>query len=285
MKSEKKHNHLLFCVTFASFIAIIHGWKCQLYFWTGSEYTGNQWGPFDVGEWATNTGGSYRQIVSAKLYSSGYYCHTDFVEFYCNSKVIATLDASPFGISSIRMIYNSPMFNAGCGKVSAVDTPSPTISPSGATSLPTSASPTLIRQFDDYNNETSDDGNDEIRQFDDKHIMDIDNYFTNGTLMLEFNSSHDQHKQQLIECAEYDCVIQCNHSASCLETDIQISVQNKTTLLLCHDDYSCASASVKTQSGSMANISVVCIGKYSCINMDIQLANISSFNLYCLQYK
>eukprot|EP01083_Nonionella_stella_P204345 745008_1 len=109
------------------------------------------------------------------------------------------------------MIYNSPMFNAGCGKVSAVDTPSPTISPSGATSLPTSASPTLTPSTAptssclDYNNETSDDGNDEIRQFDDKHIMDIDNYFTNGTLMLEFNSSHDQHKQQLIECAEYDC--------------------------------------------------------------------------------
>eukprot|EP01083_Nonionella_stella_P175387 610587_1 len=34
----------------------------------------------------------------------------------------------------------------------------------------------------------------------------------------------------------------------------------------------------------MANITVVCKGKYSCINMDIQLSNISSFNMQCLQY-
>eukprot|EP01083_Nonionella_stella_P036871 100568_1 len=133
----------------------------------------------------------------------------------------------------------------------------------------------------DYNNETSADGNKEMRQFDDQHITNIDNYFMNGTFVSEFDSSY---AHDLIECVGSDCIIHCNQSASCLATQIEINVQNKTTLLLCHDAYSCPDASVKTQSASMANISVVCIGKYSCINMDIHLANISSFNLYCLQH-
>eukprot|EP01083_Nonionella_stella_P278799 948167_1 len=122
---------------------------------------------------------------------------------------------------------------------------------------PTSASPTLTPSISptssclDYNNETSDDGNNETRQFDDKQIANIDNYFTNGAYVLEFNSSHDQYKQKLIECTGTDCVIHCDQSASCFETEIEINIQNKTTLLLCHDDFSCSSASVKTQYASM----------------------------------
>eukprot|EP01083_Nonionella_stella_P168612 569776_1 len=171
-----------------------------------------------------------------------------------------------------------------------INTSNPTAAPSGVTFPPSwpptnapSTSPTS--SCSDYNNETSADGNDEIRQFDDKHITNIDNYFINDTFVSQFNSSHDDYQRKLIECVGSSCVIQCAKSASCLETQIQINIQNKTTLVLCHDDYSCSSASVKTQSGSMANISVICVGKYACINMDIQLANISSFNLYCLRYK
>eukprot|EP01083_Nonionella_stella_P234749 826101_1 len=112
----------------------------------------------------------------------------------------------------------------------------------------------------DYNNETSADGNNEIRTFDEKHITNIDNYFMNDAFLSTFYSYHDN-DQQLIECVGSDCVIHC---MDCVGTDIVINIQNKITLLLCHDDYSCPGASVKTRSGSMANISVVCIGQYSC---------------------
>eukprot|EP01083_Nonionella_stella_P177032 621080_1 len=156
-------------------------------------------------------------------------------------------------------------------------TPSPTTDTSAPSLAPTSSCL-------DYNNETSADGNNEMRQFDDKHITNIDSYFRNTTFVSEFNSSRDNYRHKLVECVGSHCFIQCNQSAPCLETNIEIDVQNKTTLLLCDDDYSCPGASVKTQSGSMANVTVVCKGKYSCINMDIQLANISSFNLYCLQH-
>eukprot|EP01083_Nonionella_stella_P234748 826099_1 len=112
----------------------------------------------------------------------------------------------------------------------------------------------------DYNNETSADGNNEMRQFDDKHITNIDNYFMKDTFLSKFYSFPDN-QQQFIECVGSDCVIHC---MDCVGTDIVINIQNKITLLLCHDDYSCPGASVKTRSGSMANISVVCIGQYSC---------------------
>eukprot|EP01083_Nonionella_stella_P145361 455302_1 len=112
-------------------------------------------------------------------------------------------------------------------------TTAPSMSPTSAPSM----SPTSSCL--DYNNETSADGNDEIRQFDDEYITNIDNYFTNYSFVSEFNSSHDQYKQKLIECTGTDCVIHCNQSASCLETEIEINIQNKTTLLLCHDAYSC----------------------------------------------
>eukprot|EP01083_Nonionella_stella_P016011 44771_1 len=140
-------------------------------------------------------------------------------------------------------------------------TQSPTLAPTSPSLAPTH-SPTSSCL--DYKNQTSDDGDvDQLREFNDKHVTNIDNYFMNGTFVSEFNSSHDNYKQKLIECVASDCIIHCNHSASCLETSIEINIQNKTTLLLCDDDYSCPGASVKTQSGSIANITIVCIGRYS----------------------
>eukprot|EP01083_Nonionella_stella_P088005 245008_1 len=81
----------------------------------------------------------------------------------------------------------------------------------------------------DYINETSADGNNGMRQFDDKHITNIHNYFINDAFLSTFYSSHDN-DQQLIECVGSDCVIHC---FQCLGTDIVINIQNKITLLLC----------------------------------------------------
>eukprot|EP01083_Nonionella_stella_P081307 223879_1 len=73
-----------------------------------------------------------------------------------------------------------------------------TTSPSAPSTQP-STSPTS--SCFDYNNETSADGNAEIRQFDDKHITNIENYFMKDTFVLEFNSSHDNYQHKPIECA------------------------------------------------------------------------------------
>eukprot|EP01083_Nonionella_stella_P185690 677691_1 len=298
-ESGTRYNRLLCCITFAIPITIIDAWKCALYGYHGYDFSGAQWGPFDVGEWHP---GAFPNddVSSVKLYAAGYHCYASMYIHVCHDR-LHSIDASPH---SVRTDSGSPNGIANqddvisCIIISAVATPNPTPAPSGATlppSLPPTASPSTSPTTPpsasptspcfDYNNETSDDGNDEIRQFDGEHITNIDHYFMNSTSLLHFNSSHDNYKQKLIECVGSDCVIRCHHSASCLETNIQIDVQNKTTLLLCDDDYSCPGASVKTQSGSMANITIVCIGRYSCINMDIQVANISSFNLYCLQYQ
>eukprot|EP01083_Nonionella_stella_P315621 1140589_1 len=298
-ESGKRYNRFLIWITFAISITIIDGWKCRLYLWTDADYNGGQYGPLDVGSWRY---GAFPNdaITSVRLDSAGYYCYADLWAGDCgSSRIKGTMTAYPHGSSSDNCLgcwSNNDVLS--CANVWAVATPNPTPAPSGATlppSLPPTASPSTSPTTPpsasptspcfDYNNETSDDGNDEIRQFDGEHITNIDHYFMNSTSLLHFNSSHDNYKQKLIECVGSDCVIRCHHSASCLETNIQIDVQNKTTLLLCDDDYSCPGASVKTQSGSMANITIVCIGRYSCINMDIQLANISSFNLYCLQYQ
>eukprot|EP01083_Nonionella_stella_P036869 100565_1 len=278
MKSTKRYNHLLFWATVVISITIIDGWKCQLYLWEDNDYGGSQYGPFDVGTWVP---GSYPEdvISSLKLYSGGYSCYVSLYGGNCNSGLITSIGIGPNQFHPDSWLGGWSNDNVlSCVIMSAVATSSPTSAPSRAT-LPPTLPPTS--SCSDYNNATSADGNNEMRQFDDQHITNIDNYFMNGTFVSEFDSSY---AHDLIECVGSDCIIHCNQSASCLETQIDINVQNKTTLLLCHDAYSCPDASVKTQSASMANISVVCIGKYSCINMDIHLANISSFNLYCLQH-
>eukprot|EP01083_Nonionella_stella_P088187 245602_1 len=295
MKSHTRYNHVLFWIIAAISISIVDGWKCQVYLYSCVDFGCFEYGPFDVGTWVYNTHFPNTGISSIQLSAAGNYCYGDFYRSTSCSSLHFNLPRQtvpPHGLVKQPKLYTTDdENNLFCFRIFAVDTPNPTPAPSDATLPPTSLSPTStpstspISSCSDYNNETSGDGNHEIRQFDGKHVTNIDNYFMNGTFVLEFNSSQINYQRELIECLGSHCVIQCSQSASCLETQIQIDVQNKSTLLLCHDDYSCSGASIKTQSVSMANVSVVCIGKYSCINMDIQLANISSFNLYCLQYK
>eukprot|EP01083_Nonionella_stella_P059778 156475_1 len=276
MKGETQCNSLLFLIAISVPIAVIDGWQCQLYLHTLQNGGGTTYGPFDVGQsvnyaWRNN-------IWSATLHAAGYHCYAELNQRTCYSTV-TTLHTSPHDVTFVND-FTGDDYDTECVRIWAVATPNPTLMPSDA-SLPPTSAPTSSCL--DYNNETSSDGNNEIRQFDDR-ILQIDNYFINVTF-VSVNSSRDNYQHKLIECVGSYCFIQCNQNAECLETNIEINIQNKTALLLCDGDYSCPGASVKTQSGFMANITVVCKGKYSCINMKIQLAHISSFNLYCLQYQ
>eukprot|EP01083_Nonionella_stella_P168610 569773_1 len=233
MKSEQQCKRLLLWITIAN-VYIIDGWKCALYLYTSGNLKGGEYGPFDVGQVAYNTGPFPNDdIDSFQLDSAGYTCTVDMyrTEYYgtCSSSIYF-LTAQPHSSVSANLGWINEL---ACAIVRGYATPNPTPAPSGVTFPPSwpptnapSTSPTS--SCSDYNNETSADGNDEIRQFDDKHITNIDNYFIKDTFVLEFDSSNDQYKQQLIECTGYDCVVHCNHSASCLETQIQINVQNKT---------------------------------------------------------
>eukprot|EP01083_Nonionella_stella_P219343 785837_1 len=106
---------------------------------------------------------------------------------------------SPSSIANVSATYYSYQLINESFTMSFTNISVLTQSPS---SSPTSVSPTLTPSISptsscfDYNNETSADGNDEIRQFDDKHITNIENYFMKDAVVLEFNSSHDnyQHK-------------------------------------------------------------------------------------------
>eukprot|EP01083_Nonionella_stella_P035237 96232_1 len=237
--SRLSAHRVLFWITVAIYINITDGYQCQLYHWVHPDFGstgGTQYGPLDVGQWQISN-----WIQSAKLYSAGYDCHADFRASSCSGNIFRTLDTPPFGVSSDASIIINDREGAECVDISAVATPNPTATPSEATLIPTSATliPTSATSAPstsptssclDYNNETSADGTNEITQFDDKHVINIANYFVNGTFLSEFNSSH---AHEVIECVGSDCVIQCDDSASCLETHIEINVQNKTALLLC----------------------------------------------------
>eukprot|EP01083_Nonionella_stella_P005352 15454_1 len=150
----KLSNYLLFWITVAISISINDGWKCQLYLYSNTYHGGSQFGPFDVGE-QYSIG-----LLSGRLSSAGYYCHVDFYEWSFSGDKYATMDATPFGVSSESVIYYAANTQT-CVRISAVATPSPTADPTSAspTSAP-STSPTSSCL--DYNNETSTDGNNEM---------------------------------------------------------------------------------------------------------------------------
>eukprot|EP01083_Nonionella_stella_P003127 8907_1 len=89
-----------------------------------------------------------------------------------------------------------------------------TSSPSGASLPPTSTHPTSPPSISptssclDYNNETSADGRNEMRKFDDEHITNVETYFMNTTFVLKFNSSRDNYQHRLVECVGSHCFIQ-----------------------------------------------------------------------------
>eukprot|EP01084_Bolivina_argentea_P095774 172174_1 len=241
---------LLFYITI--FIRIIEGYKCRLYLYTGINFGGYEHGPYDVGEQEPYGDPVFR---SMRIYAEGYTCHVKAHSF-CNpigGAVVSDLTAAPF-----QMTDDAGAFTAECAVVSADATPKPTLHPS---QTPTSsAAPTTSPTSSclDYNNETSFDGNNEIREFNYKNIININNYYINKNTVLEFITSYDiNYRNQLIECAVSDCIIQCHHTASCFKTNIEINnITNKTIILLCYDEYSCSSSSVTTQ-WSAATISMV----------------------------
>eukprot|EP01083_Nonionella_stella_P079164 216986_1 len=141
-------NRLLFWIAVVISTRIIDGYQCQLYYWHSSDYTGTQYGPFDVGQLDVNF--SPFSSVSIKLYSAGYHCYADLVSS-CGGTTVVTVSSPPFGVGSysakLLTVTARPVL---CLNVWAVATSKPTSSPSAATSPP-SISPTSSCL--DYNNE------------------------------------------------------------------------------------------------------------------------------------
>eukprot|EP01083_Nonionella_stella_P016012 44773_1 len=227
----KRGNVLLFCITI--FINIISGYKCALYLLTDPHFRGTEYGPFDVGSWSYSGHFPNDAISSYFLHAAGYTCTVDVYKNGCGSGWMSNSITQPYGDVSFDPWLGGPSGDnqASCFRVTAVATPNPTNRPTSQTNIPSetptktptdapteSPSTAPTSSCFDYNNGTSADGNDEIRQFDDKHITNIDNYFMNDTVVSEFNSSHDNYQHKLIECVGSDCIIQCHESASCLET-------------------------------------------------------------------
>eukprot|EP01084_Bolivina_argentea_P010589 19735_1 len=179
-----------------AFINIIEGYQCRLYLYTHPGFSGVMYGPFDVGQ---HRYGAFPNddISSMKLYAEGYWCTARLYRDDCHDMIVERT-AAPFGSASDTPIGNAD--DMSCVNVWSVATPkptpypsrTPTKAPSIAPTIPPSTAPTTPPTSSclDYNNETSFDGNNEIREFNYKNIININNYHINKNIILEFNTSH-----------------------------------------------------------------------------------------------
>eukprot|EP01084_Bolivina_argentea_P010592 19740_1 len=185
-----------------AFINIIEGYQCRLYLYTNVDFTGGTYGPYDVGQWSA---GAFPNdaMISMKLYAEGYWCHARLYVHECGNELIVDRTAAPFGSAEDR--HFGQWDNAlSCVDVWSDATPkptpppseTPTMDPSNAPTAPPSTAPSAAPTTAptssclDYNNETSFDGNNEIREFNYKNIININNYHINKNIILEFNTSH-----------------------------------------------------------------------------------------------
>eukprot|EP01083_Nonionella_stella_P308311 1087137_1 len=155
-----------------------------------------------------------------------------------------------------------------------------TPNPTGAPTDPTNA-PTFCGEYDyDMN---SNDGRNETR-FDMQnvnishylmYITDDNNTFTT-TVSDDFADAD-------IKCDSIHCLVQCNHLASCLLTNISTTHQNNGTMaVFCKEAYSCLSATISSfSSANTLSIALSCIEKNSCTGMDITVGSFGSLVIYC----
>eukprot|EP01083_Nonionella_stella_P185548 676863_1 len=164
-------------------------------------------------------------------------------------------------------------------------TNTPTKNPTGAPTKdpsndPTNA-PTFCGEYDyDMN---SNDGRNETR-FDMQnvnishylmYITDDNNTFTT-TVSDDFADAD-------IKCDSIHCLVQCNHLASCLLTNISTTHQNNGTMaVFCKEAYSCLSATISSfSSANTLSIALSCIEKNSCTGMGITVGSFGSLVIYC----
>eukprot|EP01084_Bolivina_argentea_P316168 547968_1 len=187
------------------FINIIEAYQCRLYIFTADGEL--QHGPYDVGQYTGLAG------ARATIYAEGYWCYATLTTFF--SGPVISLTAAPFGSDTGTGSFINSAEVWSVATPSAAPTIAPSVAPSNSPTIPPTSSCL------DYNNETSYDGNNEIREFNYKDIININNYYTNNNTVLEFNTSYDiNYKNKLIECAVSDCIIQC-HNTACLKTNIE----------------------------------------------------------------
>ena len=143
----------------------------------------------------------------------------------------------------------------------------PTTSPTSApTSFPTSS-------CFDYNGEFSNDGNGKFI-----HLYKYKQINQPSQSILTAASQTD------IECNEnINYLIKCADILSCYSSNITISNSiNKEIVIYCGDNTACFDVSISTETNvSMLNLTVICDGKYSCLDMDVYAADFISMNMYC----
>eukprot|EP01084_Bolivina_argentea_P010587 19733_1 len=196
-----------------AFINIIEGYQCRLYLYPDPGFGGTEYGPFDVGTHQSypipiqNGVFPMTSMSSMRIYAEGYMCHAKLYIGACgNGELIVERVAGPFQMASASSFSKDNQLN--CAVVWSDATPKPTPHPSGTPSMLPSIAPTTPPSMApsiapttppstaptssclDYNNETSLDGNNEIREFNYKNIININNYHINKNIILEFNTSH-----------------------------------------------------------------------------------------------
>eukprot|EP01084_Bolivina_argentea_P010588 19734_1 len=190
------NKYMILLLFIIAFINIIEGYQCRLYLWANSYFRGTEDGPYDVGD--HSFGGAPNIVKSVRLYAQGYTCHSRlYSQYTCTGSSTQDLTVGPFQLTSVDVVLLPSTY---CFQVWSVATPKPTLHPSAPPSTaPTappstapSAAPTTAPTSSclDYNNETSFDGNNEIREFNYKNIININNYHINKNIILEFNTSH-----------------------------------------------------------------------------------------------
>eukprot|EP01084_Bolivina_argentea_P041276 76161_1 len=184
-------------------------------------------------------------------------------------------DNSPSPTSSPTGITGTPTSTPSAAPTAA-PSQAPSFNPSMAPTSPPTASPFSV--CTDFK-ENSNDGNNETR-FDHDVILNLDNYYG---VFTEFTSGGST-----IDCTGSDCKVQCVDKALCLDTIFDVTnVGNESIVIYCEGSYSCATSSVIFDSvvsseNIRPNISVICVDKHACNDMDISVHAFTSFNLYCI---
>eukprot|EP01083_Nonionella_stella_P178314 629491_1 len=157
----------------------------------------------------------------------------------------------------------------------------PTRNPSTTPTYQTS-DPTFCREID--NGMDSNDGRNETGF--DMNNVNVSYYLMNdidANNTLHFTTTvSDDFVDAYVKCDSMHCIVQCNHLASCLLTNISTTNENNETMtIFCNEAYSCLLATITSSNTNTVSIALSCIEKNSCTEMGINVGSFGSLAVYC----
>eukprot|EP01083_Nonionella_stella_P259097 884978_1 len=152
-------------------------------------------------------------------------------------------------------------------------TENPTSAPSSAPSSTPTAKPTPCPDYSHDSGHGTDGFNNDL-------ISNI----TNSTANPHNNFNKTDYMKETIKCRSgSNCIIKCGDIPGCLLADIDISNASNEVVIRCYGELSCFRLTITTNDTTFnPSVTVVCEGTETCSDMQVNIANFSAFNLYCL---